>query len=65
MKSGGNLNIDCQRYSVNCTKVDMRSIGTVDIDGSQIYLASNTSLPNPPNIPDPQSKYGNTGVTTY
>lgn len=65
MRSGGNLNIDCQKYSVNCTKVDIDSTGRVDIDGSEIYLASDTASPTPPNIPNPQSRYQNTGVTTY
>jgi len=65
MKADGNMNIDCQKYSVNCTKVDVECAGGVDIDGSVINLASETANPTSPSIPNPQSKYQNTGVTTY
>jgi hypothetical protein len=65
MKADGNINIDCQKYSVNCTKVDIECGGGVDIDGSVINLASETASPTAPSIPSPQSKYQNTGVTTY
>ena len=36
-----------------------------NIDGSIINLAGATSAPTAPSIPNPQSTYGNTGVTTY
>jgi len=65
LQAGRNMNIQCQKYSVNCSKVDVQSSGQVDIDGSKIYLASNTASPTAPNIPNPQSTYDNTGVTTY
>lgn len=65
MRAGGNMNLQCQKYSVNCSKVDIESSGQVDIDGSKIYLASETASPTAPNIPNPQSTYDNTGVTTY
>jgi hypothetical protein len=65
MKAGGDMNIECQKYSVTCSKVDVQSTGGVDIDGSIINLAGATSAPTAPSIPNPQSTYGNTGVTTY
>ncbi len=65
MRAGGNLNIDCQKYSVNCTKVDVECAGGVDIDGSIINLASETADVSGFTIPNPQSQYQNTGVTTY
>ena len=65
MKADRNINIDCQKYSVNCTKMDVACDGGVDIDGSVINLASDTADPTPTTIPDPQSLYDNTGVTTY
>jgi len=59
-----NVNVDCQNYSVKADKVDVQCTGQVDIDGSLINLANGANAPavNPPN---PQSRYGNTGVTTY
>ena len=59
-----NVNVDCQSYSVKADKVDVQCTGQVDIDGSLINLANGANAPavNPPN---PQSRYGNTGVTTY
>lgn len=66
MRAGRNLNIDCQNYSLNSRgEIDVKATANVDIDGEKIYLASAKATPTAPSIPDPQSQYGNTGVTTY
>ena len=66
IRAGGNLNIDCSSYSLNCRgQMDVKAVGRVDIDGSQIHLAGDAARPTSPTIPNPQSQYGNTGVTTY
>lgn len=65
MRANRNINIACEKYSVSCEKVDIDCTGEVDIDGSRIDLASDTAAPTPPTIPNPQSLYQNTGVTTY
>ena len=66
MKAGGDLNIECSKFSVNAGgSVDISTGSPVNIDGSVINLASAAASPNPANIADQQSTYGNTGVTTY
>ena len=59
-----NINMDCANYSLKADKVDVDCTGQVDIDGSLINLANGADARSvdPPN---PQSRYGNTGVTTY
>lgn len=67
MRANRNINMACQKYSLTCDKLDIACAGEVDIDGSRIDLAGGTASADPPDIPDPgpQSRYQNTGVTTY
>ena len=59
-----NINMDCQNYSVKADKVDIACEGQVDIDGSLINLANGAEARRV-DTPNPQSRYGNRGVTTY
>jgi len=60
-----NVNIGCTKFSVNAGDIQMQG-NQVNIDpgNGTIQLADGAS-PENPTIPDPQSLYDNTGVTTY
>ena len=60
-----NVNIGCTKFSVNAGDIQMQG-NQVNIDpgNGTIELAAGAS-PDNPTIPDPQSLYDNTGVTTY
>jgi hypothetical protein len=60
-----NINIGCDKFSVNAEDIQMQG-NQVNIDpgGGTVQLANGAS-PTEPSIPDPQSTYDNTGVTTY
>ena len=58
MRSGGKFSVDCDSFQVQANQVD------IDPAGGTIQLA-NGATPSPPNIPAPESTYGNKGVTTY
>ena len=61
-----NINISCNKFSVDAGgSVDIKAGGNANIDGSQIYLASDKASPTPATIADAQSTYNNIGVTTY
>ena len=60
-----NVNVDCEAYKIKTSKYDVQCAGGVDIDGSVINLASGGAQANSVSPPNPQSTYGNTGVTTY
>ena len=66
MKAGGDLNIECSKLSISTeSSVEIESGSSVNIDGTEVYLASDKANPNPAQIADEQSTYGNIGVTTY
>jgi len=58
------LNIKCNKFSVDSATVAMKSSGVVDIDGSIINLANGAST-NAVDTTGQDSQYGNTGITTY
>lgn len=61
-----NINIGCDRFSVNAA-VDIQMQGqqvNIDPGAGTVQLASGAA-PTSPTIPSPQSTYDNTGVTTY
>jgi hypothetical protein len=58
-----NVNIGCDKFSVDAGDIQMQG-NQVNIDGGEVQLANGAS-PTEPSIPDPQSTYDNTGVTTY
>lgn len=61
-----NINIGCDgKFSVNAGNIQMQgSQVNIDPGGGTIQLANGTST-TAPSIPNPQSTYDNTGVTTY
>ena len=60
-----NINIGCDKFSVDAGDIQMQG-NQVNIDpgGGTVQLANGAS-PTGPSIPNPQSTYDNTGVTTY
>ena len=61
-----NVNISCNKFSVDAGgSVDIKAGGNANIDGSQVYLASDKASPTAATIADAQSTYDNIGVTTY
>ena len=60
------INIGCNKFSVNAEDIQMQGTEISINPGEEgtIQLA-NGADPTAPSIPDPQSLYGNTGVTTY
>lgn len=61
-----NINIGCDTFSVGAQNIEMKGSVGVNIDpGAGVINLAGGASPESPSIPNPQSTYDNTGVTTY